>query len=124
MIQVTVQTHPNKMFPVHMLHHVCKMNEHVNLIHMLNACLDFFHTQVIRILNNTASRVSFKSNPSSVGLGNYFFLPLPTLGWLESTATGSALYYKLQPVVWIALKDRSTKKGMTYPHEGQFASLG
>lgn len=53
---------------------------------------------------------------------NYF--PLPAVHFLVVHASGSLLYYKLQPVVWIALKDRSTKKGITYPCEGQFATLG
>lgn len=60
--------------------------------------------------------VSFKSK--------LLFPLLLQQGLVGVHATGSVLYYKLQPVVWIALEDGNTEKGITYAHEGQSAGMG
>lgn len=68
--------------------------------------------------------VSFKSNPSWMGLDSFYSPFAANTGLVGVHAIGSILYYKLQPVIWIALKDGSTEKGITYPYEDQSAGMG
>lgn len=90
MIPVTVQIHPNKTFPLHMLQQVCKMNEHIHLIHMLNACLVFsIHKWYVFW---TLLQAGFPSSPIHL---RWVWMPPPhpppTLDWLESMPLD--LYY-------------------------------